>query len=230
MSMEAVHLRMTARPTDEPHRTVSSLELLFDLTFFVAIASITEQLAHSVAEGHALQGLTPFLQVFFALWWLYFLEPAGDGLARRRDRFIPWGYGHYGIFAALAALGAGLKVAVEQNGHHITASPVVAGYAVAIPVGVFLVLLWAVHAPIVTHLAVRPAVMLGGAVVILLLPLTAAVIGLAVVVATIAAVCALIIVTTLVLRGTQKVGLQWSESSRPMIGIQAACTTPPPSE
>jgi low temperature requirement protein LtrA len=82
------------------------------------------------------------LAILFALWWLYFLEPAGEALARRRDRFILWGYGHFGIFAALAALGAGLKVAVEQNGQRITIPPVVAGYAVAIPVGVFLALLW----------------------------------------------------------------------------------------
>ncbi len=398
--METVHVRMTARPADEPHRTVSSLELLFDLTFVVAIASITEQLAHSIVEGHALQGITPFLQVFFAiwwawmnftwlgsaydtddvpyrvltavqmvgvlvlaagvpaavndndylavtlgylimriglvaqwlraaiedpasrstalryavgivvlqvgwllrlvfaqagvlsedsllqvfvtlvvlelavplwaermqpttwhphhiveryglfaiivlgesvlaastgvsgaleadgvstsfvtisvaglallfaLWWLYFLEPAGEGLARHRDRFILWGYGHYGIFAALAALGAGLKVAVEQDAHHVSVSPVAIGYAVAIPVGVFLVLMWAVHAPIVTRLAIRPAVMLGGAIVILLLPLTAAVTGLAFVVASIAAVCALIIVATIALRGEQKEALR----------------------
>jgi len=404
--MNAVHVRMIARPTDEPHRSASHLELLFDLTFVVAIASITHELAHGISEGHALEGLTPFLQVFFAiwwawmnftwfgsaydtddvpyrvltavqmvgvlvlaagvqaavdendyravtlgylvmriglvaqwlraavedpasrgtavryaagimllevgwllrlvlaqagvlpeasllpifvslvllelavplwaerrlpttwhphhiveryglfaiillgegvlaastgvsaaveaegvsasfvtisvgglallfaLWWLYFLEPAGEGLARRRDRFILWGYGHYGIFAALAALGGGLKVAVEQNAHHVTVSPVMVGYAVAIPVGVFLVLLWAVHAPIVAQLTIRPAVMLGGAVVILLLPLAAAVTGLAFVVASIAAMCALIIVATIALRGAR----------------HAARATPPPSE
>ncbi len=134
--------------------------------------------------------------------------PVREGLARHRDRFILWGYGHYGIFAALAALGAGLKVAVEQDAHHVSVSPVAIGYAVAIPVGVFLVLMWAVHAPIVTRLAIRPAVMLGGAIVILLLPLTAAVTGLAFVVASIAAVCALIIVATIALRGEQKEALR----------------------
>ena len=39
------------------------------------------------------------------------------------DRSYRWGYGHYGIFAALAALGAGLEVAVEQTGHHLHLSP-----------------------------------------------------------------------------------------------------------
>ncbi|MEV6864500.1 low temperature requirement protein A [Streptosporangium subroseum] len=66
-----IRIRMAARPTDEPHRASSQLELLFDLTFVVAIASITAQLAHSIAEGHALDGLIPFFQVFFAIWWAW---------------------------------------------------------------------------------------------------------------------------------------------------------------
>ena len=52
------------------------------------------------------------LVVVFALWWLYFLEPAGEGLARNPDRAVLWGcFGQYGVFAALAGLGAGLEVA-----------------------------------------------------------------------------------------------------------------------
>src|SRR3954454_4857598 len=62
---------MTARPIDEPNRVSSQLELLFDLTFVVAVAAITDQLAHTVAEGHAREGVLPFLQVFFAIWWAW---------------------------------------------------------------------------------------------------------------------------------------------------------------
>jgi hypothetical protein len=62
---------MSARPIDEPHRVSSQLELLFDLTFVVAVAAITAQLAHRVADGHALAGIAPFLQVFFAIWWAW---------------------------------------------------------------------------------------------------------------------------------------------------------------
>jgi low temperature requirement protein LtrA len=32
---------MSARPIDEPHRVTTQLELLFDLTFVVAVAAIT---------------------------------------------------------------------------------------------------------------------------------------------------------------------------------------------
>src|SRR5262245_52905553 len=63
--------RMEARAIDEPHRAPSQLELLFDLTFVVAVASVTAQLAHRIADGRGIDGLTPFLQVFFAIWWAW---------------------------------------------------------------------------------------------------------------------------------------------------------------
>ena len=70
-SMSQIRVRMTARATDEPHRASSQLELLFDLTFVVAISRITAQLADSIANGEGLQALTPFLQVFFLIWWAW---------------------------------------------------------------------------------------------------------------------------------------------------------------
>jgi low temperature requirement protein LtrA len=387
-----IRVRMSARPIDEPHRVSSQLELLFDLTFVVAVAAITAQLAHQVADGHALVGMVPFLQVFFAiwwawmnftwfassydtddvvyrlltmlqmagvlvlaagvpaatgdsdyravtlgylimriglvaqwlrvgiedrasrctalhyaagitivqvgwilrlflldagalpqstqvplfailavlelavpwwaeragatnwhphhiaeryglftiillgesvlaattgvqgalrtaeisgsfitiavsslvllfaLWWLYFLEPAGEALSDRRHRSYLWGYGHYGIFAALTALGAGLEVAVEQTGHNLKASPLAVGYAVAIPVGVFLTLLWAVHAPIIAEPVIPPTMVLGCVTLILLLPLAVGWIGASAVVAAIAAACVLLIAATITTR------------------------------
>ncbi len=379
---------MRARPIDEPHRAASQLELLFDLVFVVAVAAATAELAHSIADGHALSGLLGFLQVFFAIWWawmnftwfassydtddvayrvltmvqmagvlvlaagvpaaaradyravtigyvvmriglvaqwlragaedpasrrtalryatgisvlqlgwlawlvlartgtvppaalpgpfvvlavlelvvprwaeqarpttwhpnhiaeryglftiillgesvlaattgvraaletgeiggsfivlalsglvllfalwrLYFLEPAGDGLRDRRDRSYLWGYGHYGIFAALTALGASLEVAVEHTAHDLAASPLTISYAVAFSAGAFLVMLWLVHVPIVARPVLRPAAVLGCAVVVLLLPLATPWAGVAGVVAGIALVCALLIVLTL---------------------------------
>ena len=56
------------------------------------------------------------LVLLFAIWWLHGLEPSGDGLRTRRGRSFLWGYSHYGVFASLAALGAGLEVAVRQSG------------------------------------------------------------------------------------------------------------------
>jgi low temperature requirement protein LtrA len=138
------------------------------------------------------------LVLIFGLWWIYFLEPCGAALERRRDRSYLWGYGHYGIFAALAALSAGLEVAVEQTGGHVDASSLAVSYAVAIPVSVFLALFCAVNALVSGHLVIRPAVSLGAAALILVLPLAADFTGTAVVVAAIATVCALVVAFTVV--------------------------------
>jgi low temperature requirement protein LtrA len=357
-----IRVRMTARPIDEPHRVSSQLELLFDLTFVVAVAAVTEELAHTIAEGRGLDGVLPFLQVFFAiwwawmnftwfassydtddvayriltmvqmagvlvlaagvpaaadhsdyrmltagyiimrlglgtqwvrasiedpesrrtarryaigigllqigwilrlvmaevgvtseavlfvafvvlaigelsvprwaeqttrttwhphhiaeryglftiillgetvlaatnavrrsleateanaelitvaasglvmvfaLWWLYFLHPAGPLLEERRDRSYRWGYSHYLIFAALAALGAGLEVAVEQAGHELHVSPTAASYAVAIPVAVFLAMLWYVHHTLAGTTTIHRTAVATGITTVLLLP------------------------------------------------------------
>src|SRR4051812_1187300 len=85
------------------------------------------------------------LLLVFAHWWLYFLHPSGPGLAEQRQHSYRWGYGHYAIFSAVAALGAGLDVAVEQTAGHVRASTTAVSYAVAIPVAAFVVALWAVH-------------------------------------------------------------------------------------
>jgi low temperature requirement protein LtrA len=141
------------------------------------------------------------LIVLFALWWLYFLAPTGEGLSDRRHRSYLWGYGHYGVFAALAALGAGLEVAVEQTGHDLQASPLTICYAVAVPLAAFLVLLWMVHASILAEPVIRPAAALGSVTVILVLPLAAPRVGVAPVVATLAAVCVLLIAVMIVPSG-----------------------------
>ncbi|WP_239162127.1 low temperature requirement protein A [Acrocarpospora phusangensis] len=136
------------------------------------------------------------LVLLFAHWWLYFLVQAGEGLNDRRHRSYLWGYGHFGIFAALAALGAGLEVAVEQSGHGVVASPLAVGYAVAVPVGVYLVLLWAVQA-LVMEPVFHPAAVLGSVAGILSLPLASSRIGVAGVVAGIAAICVLLVAVTI---------------------------------
>jgi len=62
---------MTGRDIREPHRVSSPLELLFDLTFVVAIAQLVSQLAAATADGDPLRAVGPFLMVFFAIWWAW---------------------------------------------------------------------------------------------------------------------------------------------------------------
>src|ERR1700754_4589452 len=62
---------MLARDAGERHRVATPLELLFDLTFVVAVAAAAAQLAHAIAEDHAAEGLLGYLMVFFAIWWAW---------------------------------------------------------------------------------------------------------------------------------------------------------------
>jgi low temperature requirement protein LtrA len=87
------------------------------------------------------------LVIVFSMWWLYFEQPSHSRLTSLRVSLI-WGYGHYLIFASIAALGAGLEVAIdhaldEAGEHHIPAH--LPGLAVAVPVVIFLVALWALQ-------------------------------------------------------------------------------------
>jgi low temperature requirement protein LtrA len=49
-----------------------------------------------------------------ALWWVYFLFPFGDALHHHRERGFAWGYGHFVVFASIAAMGAFLEVVADQ--------------------------------------------------------------------------------------------------------------------
>ncbi|MBM0277450.1 low temperature requirement protein A [Micromonospora sp. STR1s_6] len=81
--------------------------------------------------------------IVYALWWLYFDRPieAPD----RLPYSLIWGYGHYLIFGAIAAVGAGLTVSVDLERHLTHLSERAAGYAVAVPLAVFLLTVWVLH-------------------------------------------------------------------------------------
>ncbi|MGI5206377.1 low temperature requirement protein A [Spirillospora sp. CA-108201] len=136
------------------------------------------------------------LAILFALWWIYFSEPAGEGLERRRDLSFLWGYGHYFVFAALAAIGAGLETAVASSGHHIEAGARLVAASVAVPVAVVLVMLWVLHAPM-RRMNARPGLLLATAVLVVLTIFAAPAAGIPGTLLLMAALLALFITTTL---------------------------------
>jgi low temperature requirement protein LtrA len=113
-----------------------------------SILAATLAIESAVAAG----GMTPVLAeivvggllIVFSMWWLYFYRPVEDLLTSLTGAII-WGYGHYFIFAAAAAVGAGLAVEVDYATGHATIGAVAAGLSVAIPVAVYLVGLWYLH-------------------------------------------------------------------------------------
>ena len=63
--------RMSGRDPGEAHRASTPLELLFDLTFVVAVAQAAAQLEHALAQDHAAHALEGYAVVFFGLWWAW---------------------------------------------------------------------------------------------------------------------------------------------------------------
>ena len=163
---------------------------------FASTAAVQVAVADGVTVDLVLVGLSG-LALLFTLWWLYFSEPAGEGLVNHRDRSYIWGYGHYFIFASLAAIGAALEVAVEAVNHHAEAGPITVGYALAIPVAVFLLLLWLLHAPIVDRVVIHPAATISAVVVILAIPLAGEAIGTVGVTIAITLACVILLAITI---------------------------------
>ncbi|MEI7056175.1 low temperature requirement protein A [Nocardioides sp. CCNWLW239] len=81
----------------------------------------------------------------FGQWWTYFTIPWAAMLERRRDRSFLWGYGHILLFASIAATGAGLHVAVYLIEDHSKLSEVGTVLAVAVPVGVYALVLYLLY-------------------------------------------------------------------------------------
>ncbi len=48
---------MRARDPQEAHRVATPLELLFDLTFVVAVAAVVPELAHAIVDAHPIEGV-----------------------------------------------------------------------------------------------------------------------------------------------------------------------------
>ncbi len=81
------------------------------------------------------------LVVIAGMWWTYFEVESADTLGGF-GRTLAWGYGHYVVFAAAGAVSAGLEVQVEHIAGHGEASDTVAGLSLALPVAVFVAVVW----------------------------------------------------------------------------------------
>jgi low temperature requirement protein LtrA len=84
--------------------------------------------------------------VTFGMWWTYFVIPSGPILHAHRSRGFGWGYGHIPLFGALVAVGAGLHAAAYHLEHHSELSTTQTVLAVAIPLGLYVALLYLLYA------------------------------------------------------------------------------------
>ena len=97
----------------------------------------------------------------FGMWWIYFLLPAGDVLHHHRERSFVWGYGHMFVYAAIAAVGAGLQVVALylEGAAQIGATQVM--LSVAIPVALYFIALGVLYGNLVGLHAHMTAITLG---------------------------------------------------------------------
>ena len=84
------------------------------------------------------------LLIVYAMWWIYFDRPE-EHLLDSVPTAIAWSYLHLPIFAAVAAVGAGLVVAIEETSGHAHLGWVAVGAAVGAPTVVYLLSLWALY-------------------------------------------------------------------------------------
>ncbi len=86
-------------------------------------------------------GVSGFL-LAAGMWWLYFSTSVADRLGDLRSAIV-FGYGHYAVFAAAGAFSAGLSVLldVETGASHLP--PASAAAALTVPVGIFVIGVWA---------------------------------------------------------------------------------------
>lgn len=121
-----------------------------------AVASVIQTQGWSLDVALVGLGATGLV---LALWWVYFLVPNADALHHHRERAFLWGYGHFLVFASLAALGAFLEVVADHLKVAAAVPPAAAGdhtidatsaiSLVAAAVGLYLFTVWWLHRHVV---------------------------------------------------------------------------------
>ncbi|MEJ2852083.1 MULTISPECIES: low temperature requirement protein A [unclassified Saccharothrix] len=133
------------RTTWHPHHISERYGLFTLIVLGESILAATGAIAEALDAGHSQTRLISLavagLVIVFSLWWLYFDHPAQDLLTTLRFS-MTWGYGHFLIFASVAAVGAGLEVAVDHDLHVSHLSALAAGLATTVPIAVFLLVVW----------------------------------------------------------------------------------------
>jgi low temperature requirement protein LtrA len=102
------------------------------------------------------------LLTVFSMWWIYFDHDAeamfdraigeDDTTLQARRLAFTWGYGHYLVFGAAAAVGAGFAVAIEhvvalseQGQSDLHLGDLGAALGTSVPIAVFLLCMWVLH-------------------------------------------------------------------------------------
>lgn len=155
--------RMTGRDPNEPNRTATPLELLFDLTVVVSFSLAGSQTAHLLEAGHWGPAIGGFCFAVFAIWWAWI-----------NYSWLASAYDNDDVFFRLATLVEMLGVLVLalgipplfhslDAGAHVDTTVVVAGYVIMRLATVALWLRAAQHDRARRHIALTYAVCVSAA-------------------------------------------------------------------
>ncbi|MDG3011829.1 low temperature requirement protein A [Rhodococcus sp. D2-41] len=110
------------------------------LATLVGVQAVTGD--HGVSASLLMIAIGALILVF-ALWWIYFT--AGEVALETLRTALLWGYGHYFVFAAIAAIGAGLDTALNVAERSAQVPETDAAFTVAVPVAVVFAVLAVLH-------------------------------------------------------------------------------------
>lgn len=104
------------------------------------------------------------LVIVASMWWLYFDRPQHHLLGGLSAN-LRWGYGHYLVFASVAAVSVGVQMALDADTGATVLSDAAAASVATAPIAVFIVMFWALALQPL-HDGILTALALGGAAVI----------------------------------------------------------------
>jgi low temperature requirement protein LtrA len=140
----------TARTPWHPHHIAERYSLLVIITLgevIIGTVAALNALVHGEAGWTVDAALLAVAGVglTFGCWWMYFAVPWAEPLVRHRERAFRFGYGHLVIFAALAAMGAGLHVAALSLESEATIGETATVLSVAIPFAIYAAVFYALY-------------------------------------------------------------------------------------
>ncbi|VXB48338.1 low temperature requirement protein A [Aeromicrobium sp. 9AM] len=131
-----------------PHHVAERYSLFFIIVLGETILSVTVALQHAFDEESPPAELwfvvAAGVLITFTAWWLYFARDNSGILTDNSIGYV-WGFGHYVIFGAAAAVGAGLAARIDHYTHHSEASDLVSSAFVTGPGAAFLAALWLIN-------------------------------------------------------------------------------------
>jgi low temperature requirement protein LtrA len=152
-----------------PHHIAERYGLFFIIVLGETVLSTTIALQTAFDAEHPPAELWSVVVggvlITFSAWWLYFARDS-SGILNSNSVGYVWGFGHYVIFGAAAAVGAGLAARVDYYAHHSEVSDAVSSAFVTGSGAAFLAALWLLNIRL-HDTSIRTALPFGAAVIAL---------------------------------------------------------------